>query len=79
MTMETYQTKQRITNRTLTVEELPEEFEGLEVEVKVIALKAATSDNQKREEPNKWQALRKARGITRDSTVEIDEEEWYKQ
>jgi hypothetical protein len=36
--METYQTKQRIINRTLTVEELPEEFEGLEVEVKVAVL-----------------------------------------
>ena len=79
MTMETYQTKQRITNRTLTVEELPEEFEGLEVEVKVIALEATTSGNEEGEESNKWQALRKARGIARDSTVEIDEEEWYKQ
>lgn len=74
--METHQTKQRITNRTLTVEELPEEFEGLEVEVKVIAL---ASGSQKGKESDKWQALRKARGTARDSTVEIDEEEWYKQ
>ena len=77
--MKTYRTKQKITNRTLTVEELPEEFEGLEVEVKVVALKIKTSDDQKGKESNKWQALRQARGIARDSTVEIDEEEWYKQ
>ena len=37
--MKTYRTKQKITNRTLTVEELPEEFEGLEVEVKVVVLR----------------------------------------
>lgn len=43
--METYQTKQRITNRTLTVEELPEEFEGLEVEVKVAVLQNDSSLN----------------------------------
>ncbi|MEM9832795.1 MAG: hypothetical protein AAF944_19340 [Bacteroidota bacterium] len=74
--MEAYKTKQKVVDRTLTVE-LPEEFENAEVEV--IILQEKILNSIKPEQVDKWQSLRDAKGIARDSTVEIDEEEWYKQ
>ena len=73
MTMETYQTKQRITNRTLTVEELPEEFEGLEVEVKVVVLRNDSFSNFKDEKQNKQTTLPKPEEIAQ-NTVQSKED-----
>ena len=74
MTMETYQTRQRITNRTLTVEELPEEFEGLEVEVKVAVLQNDFSLNSGDEKQNKQTTLQKPKETTQ-NTVQ-SKEDW---
>ncbi|MGB3586061.1 MAG: hypothetical protein WBA23_05955 [Tunicatimonas sp.] len=74
--MEAYKIKQRVVDRTLTVE-LPAEFENAEVEV--IVLQNEVFDSLKTKKADKWQSLRDAKGIARNSTVEIDEEEWYKQ
>ncbi|MEM6844390.1 MAG: hypothetical protein AAF632_19380 [Bacteroidota bacterium] len=74
--MEAYKTKQKVVDRTLTVE-LPAEFTNAEVEV--IILQEKILNSVKPEQVDKWQSLRDAKGIARDSTVEIDEEEWYKQ
>jgi len=74
--MEAYKVKQKVVDRTVTVK-LPKEFENAEVEV--IVLQDKVFDSLKPEKAEKWQSLRDAKGIAQDSTVEIDEEEWYKQ
>lgn len=74
--MEAYKTKKKVVNRTLTVE-LPEDFQNAEVEV--IVLQDKTSRGPDPNESDKWKALRAAKGIVSDASVEIDEEEWYKQ
>ena len=70
--MEAYKVKQKVTDRTLTVE-LPEEFRGAEVEVVVLKDKTTSTSN------SNWEEVRKFEGIARGATIEIDEEEWYKQ
>lgn len=72
--MKTYQVRQKLTDRTLTVE-LPEEFEGSEVEVEVVILQNGTPDSNEGKNIDKWEALRRAKGIARDSTLEMAEEE----
>ena len=74
-TLNAYRVKQKVINRTLTVA-LPEDFEDAEVEV-VILKEAVPIPHASK--PDKWGAVRNARGIVRDATVEISEEEWYKQ
>ena len=74
--MEAYKTKQKVVDRTLTIK-LPEEFENAEVEV--IVLQDKILNSLKSKQPDKWQTLRDAKGVVQHSTIEIDEEEWYKQ
>ena len=74
--MEAYKVKKKVANRTLIIE-LPENFQDAEVEI--IVLQDKTSRTVDVNKSDKWEALRKAKGIVRDATVKIDEEEWYKQ
>ena len=74
-TLHAYRVKQKVINRTLTVA-LPEDFEDAEVEVVVLKEAVPAADTSK---SDKWEAVRSARGLVSDATIEISEEEWYKQ
>ena len=76
--METYQVRRKVTDRTLTVE-LPEEFAGSEVEVKVVILQNSTSDDTEEKKIDKWEALRRAKGMVKPPFYEPTEDEWYQQ
>ena len=73
-TLNAYRVKQKVANRTLTVE-LPEEFEDAEVEV--VVLKETVSAPKSKEE--KLAAVRRFKGIVKPPFYEPTEDEWYLQ
>ena len=72
--METYQVRQKVTDRTLTVE-LPEEFAGSEVKV-IVSKEVAPAEMTKEE---RLATIQRFAGIYEPGDYVMPEDEWYKQ
>ncbi|MGB3586062.1 MAG: hypothetical protein WBA23_05960 [Tunicatimonas sp.] len=73
--MEVFKTKQKLIDRTLTIE-LPEEFKGTEVNI-TVEKKAEKLNEQAKQE--KLAVIQRFAGIYQPGDYILPEDEWYKQ
>ena len=72
--MEAYKVKQKVVDRTLTIE-LPEEFENAEVNITI----EKKVDDQAQSKEEKIAIIQRFAGICKPGNYVLPEDEWYKQ